>query len=389
MRDQKQGRRPVQPDTSRLLLGRFLSSALEVGGTVLHIEPDRDGAKLRIRSGLELRQFHTLTREEYGEIWQNLADRVGNEELTPFYDGSFPFGINGRHCRIRVSLVPTPFGESVTLKVNAREDKVLGLERLGLSPTSLVQLRNLLARNRGLLVVAAPPGSGGTTTWVSIMESLCDGTRKVVSIEDPIEVSLEGVQQIQIKSVRDCPDRSVTFERALRSVLLQDPDVLGISLLKDLSSGHAALSGALVGSLTVTRVHAYSATLALGRLLQLGIESTLLSDCLAAVLAQSLVRKNCPACSQPDPNRNLEGLKGKSSRGKGCEQCHGTGFSGLVAVFELLINSTPIAKLIEDRRSGREIEGQARIEGMTPRASVVRTMVESGEVPLTEYLRIL
>jgi type II secretory ATPase GspE/PulE/Tfp pilus assembly ATPase PilB-like protein len=382
----------------RLPLDRLLADTLEGGASHVHIEPETTGACVRVRCNLELKRFLTLSREEYFAVWQNIVDRFGSDRLDPFFEGSFPFNHEGESTVIRVSIVPTPHGDSIALKINSLRTKVLPLDRLGLARSDLARLEALMSRAHGLVVFAGPSGAGCTTTLLSALSFLHDGTRKVVSIEDPIEVHLEGIQQIQVKVVRDCPERSVTFARALHAASMQNADVIGIGQLRDRETADTALQASLSGVQVLSRVHAPTAALAVSRLHYLGASPQTLADSLRAVLAQALLRRNCASCSEPEAAERLAAalppavaaeLEGRARRGRGCKQCHGAGASGVVPVFELLDTGAEVSHLVAERRTASEIERHAVQEGMVPLATAVRNLVLAGEVAVAEYVRRL
>ena len=378
----------------KLPLDRVLAEAIDRGAGMVHIEPDATRAAVRIRADLSLQRFQTITREEYFVLWQNIADRFGAEQPEPFFEGSFPFQVEGAQHVIRVSLVPTPHGDSIALKINSRETKVLPLDRLGMPERELARLRAALARTRGLVLVAGASGSGGTTTLLSCLASLADGQRKIVSIEDPIEVHLDGVQQIQIKVMREYPERSVTFARALRAAAMQNPDVIGVSQLRDAQTADTALQAALSGALVLSRVHAPDAALAVTRLAALGGAPQLIADCLRVVVAQALLRRNCAECAQrtslPDDialsATDRAELGAQAQAGRGCNACHGTGVAGLVPVFEVLPIEGEVARAVAAGAGAVELAQRAGGESL---AHAARRLVAAGTVPAGEYLKLL
>lgn len=353
----------------KLPLDRILAEAIERQAGVVHIEPDAARATVRLRADLSLQRFQTITREEYFVLWQNIADRFGAEQPEPFFEGSFPFALEGAQHLIRVSMVPTPHGDSIALKINSRDTKVLPLDRLGLPDPALTRLRAALARTRGLVLIAGASGSGGTTTLLSGLASLADGQRKLISIEDPIEVHLDGIQQIQVKLLREYPERSVTFARSLRAAAMQNPDVIGVSQLRDPETAASALQAALSGALVLSRMHAPTAALAVTRLAALVGSPHLVADCLRLVIGQALLRKICPNCA-----------------GAGCPTCHGTGILGVVPVFELLPIEGEVARAVAAGTSAAEL---ARLSGHEPLAEAARKLVFAGTVPTTEYEKLL
>jgi general secretion pathway protein E len=387
----------AEQPASKLPLDRLLDAAIATGAGMIHIEPTGTGARLRLRSHLELRQYSTISREDYAVLWQNIVDRFGTEHLEPFFESSFPFTHERGTRLIRVSLMPTPQGEAITLKVNARQEDTCPLERLGIGALDLVRVQTQLAKPWGLVVMAGASGAGTTTTLLSLLGFLNDGTRKMLSIEDPIDVHLEGIQQIQVKVMREFPERSVTYERVLRAAALQNPDVIAIGQIRDGETASTALQAALSGALVLSRIHAPAAALAVSALLKLGTDPFTLADCLRTVLAQRLARRNCAACREPEAleeraqklGRDLAEFAGHARVGRGCQQCRGLGCVGLMPAFELLPTEGEIPTLIAEKRTAAQIQARAVEEGMTPLAATVRAGVLAGEVPIDEYLRWL
>ena len=395
---QKSLRAHGEPAT-KLPLDRLLAEAIERGAGMVHIEPEATRAAVRVRADLQLQRFQNITREDYFVLWQNIADRFGAVRPEPFFEGSFPFQHDGLAWLIRVSMVPTPHGDSIALKINNRETKVLPLDRLGLADHDLARLRAVLSRTRGLVLVAGPSGSGGTTTLLSALSSLADGVRKILSIEDPIEVHLEGVQQIQVKVMREYPERSVTFARALRATAMQNPDVIAIGKLRDAETANTAMQAALSGALVLSRLHAPGAALAITRLQALGGDRHLLADCLRAVVAQALLRRNCPDCVAPletepagldaEPAADRAALVAAARQGRGCPACHGTGARGVLPVFELMPVEGEIARAVAANATASAIQDLRTRDGHESLEQAARRHVLTGAVPLSEYLKLL
>lgn len=383
----------------KLPLDRLLAEAADLGASRIHIEPDPAGGQVRMKASLQMFPARSLRREEYTTLWQNIMDRFGVERLEPFFEGSFAFTHGPSQRIVRVSIIPTPFGDAVTLKISAHPEGIRDVTGLGLRETDLERYWGTLARARGLILVTGHPGSGASTTFVSTLAALADGRTKIITIEDPIDIHLPGVQQIQVKVVAHHPERSVTFAKALRAASLQAPDVIAIGLVRDAEAATQAIQAALAGSLVLARLHAASAAQAIVRLASLSVPPALIADCLRAVLSQVLVRRNCPHCRRPvereDVSRrhpwiDLAPLAGATlAAGAGCGVCQRTGLAGAVALFELLPAGGEIARRIAQGAATSDLTDLAIREGMIPVARQLCELVASGEAPFEEYVRWL
>lgn len=383
--------------TVKLPLDHLLEEAIQQGGSVVHLEPGPTGSAVRIRKHLALLAFRSQTRAEYTNLWQNLLDKFGPANLTTFFEGSFRFNVNGSACLIRVSMIPTAYGASVVMKINSRESKVLGLDEVGLGATEQRMYRNLLASSRGLVLLVTPPGGGGSTLFYTSLGALLDDSRKILTMENPVEVHLPGVQQIEISSTVGGSQFAQVgrFDDAFRALEHQDFDVVGISTLRDAGSAGVALQSALTGALVLTRVHALSPMAAIRRLAALGLDLDDLLGSLRGMLCQILLRRNCPSCRVPVdrsriteqyPGRAVEPFEGLASEGKGCRGCSGTGIAGVYPVHHLISLPHQLEALVRgsvDRVRMPHEEGEAVERGLL---RAICRAVTAGEAPVSELV---
>ena len=357
----------------------LLEKAVELRASDIHIEPFHTGLVVRMRIDGLLRPVAAPA----GVLPQAVISRikiVANlniaERRLP-QDGAARLRIGRTDIDIRVAIMPMQHGESAVIRILPKDRGLLVVEKLGFSTADDVKLRQLLKQPHGMIVVTGPTGSGKTTTLATILSILNEPGRKILTVEDPVEYDLPGVNQAQIK-----PAIGLTFAAALRSFVRQDPDVIMVGEVRDAETAHVAVHAALTGHLVLTTLHTESSAAALPRLLDLGVEGMFRST-LRAVVAQRLVRQLCDRCKTPkaltdadfaeDPRLTAFGFRrGEMFQGPcGCERCGGTGYRGRLGVFEILELSDEIRELIGEKTDGLKIDRAAIRAGMT-------TMVDDG-----------
>jgi general secretion pathway protein E len=296
--------------------------------------------------------------------------------------------VRGHEIDLRVATAPTIHGESVVLRILDRSNLPLDFESLGFTGDNLTRYLRVLRQPHGIVLVTGPTGSGKTTTLYASLSVMNTADRKILTIEDPIEYRLAGINQTQVN-----PQIGLTFAAALRSFLRQDPDVMMVGEVRDLETAQVAVQAALTGHTILSTLHTNSAAAAVTRLLDMGVEPFLITSTLNAVLAQRLVRRLCPDCREafvPTPETfaalGVEGFACEHLwRPAGCEMCAGSGYRGRIAVLELLVTDAEVERLVLSRAEARDIQAAA---GM-------RTMLEDGLVKaraglttLEEVLRV-
>jgi len=359
----------------------LLEKAVEQRASDIHIEPFQTGLVVRMRIDGLLRPVAAPA----GVLPQALISRIKiianlniAERRLP-QDGSARLRIGRTDIDIRVAIMPMQHGESAVIRILPKDRGLLVVEKLGFSRPDETRLRRLLKLPHGMIVVTGPTGSGKTTTLATVLSILNEPGRKILTIEDPVEYEIPGVNQAQIK-----PAIGLTFAAALRSFVRQDPDVIMVGEVRDSETAHVAVHAALTGHLVLTTLHTESAAAAVPRLLDLGVEGYLLRSTLRAVIAQRLVRQLCDRCKTPrtlteadlaeDPRLGELGFKSGETLSApcGCERCGGTGYRGRLGVFELLELNNEIRDLIGEKTDGLKIDQTAIRGGMT-------TMIDDGE----------
>nr|MBP6617814.1 Flp pilus assembly complex ATPase component TadA [Burkholderiaceae bacterium] len=294
-----------------------------------------------------------------------MADLDISEKRLP-QDGRISLRIGTRAVDVRVSTLPSAHGERAVLRLLDKSGGTLSLESVGMQGDALAKLQGLIAQPHGIILVTGPTGSGKTTTLYAALSQLDAHSSNIMTVEDPIEYELPGVGQTQVNSKID-----LTFAKALRAILRQDPDVIMIGEIRDFETAQIAIQASLTGHLVLATLHTNDASSAVTRLTDMGVEPFLLSSSLLGVLAQRLVRKVCTTCA-----------------GKGCDTCGQTGYQGRTGVFELLVTNDAIRAQIHNRTSEADIRTAALASGMTLMRDDGERLVRSGITSREELLRV-
>jgi general secretion pathway protein E len=375
----------------------LLERAMEVRATDIHIEPFRNGLVVRMRVDGLLRAVPTPSGVLPAALISRIKILAGlniAERRLP-QDGAARVRVARTEFDVRVATMPTQHGESAVIRLLPRDRGLLEIGKLGLLAHDETLLRKLLMLPHGMIVVTGPTGSGKTTTLATMMSILNESTRKILTIEDPVEYEIQGVNQSQVK-----PSIGLTFSNALRSFLRHDPDVIMVGEIRDSETANIAIHAALTGHLVLTTLHTETAAAAVPRLLDLGVEGFLLKSTLRAVIAQRLVRILCDRCRvekklsaadlSADPRYGMLGFVAgdKVCEPAGCERCGGTGYRGRSGVFECLEMSEPVRKLIGSHTDTGVVEDAAVKAGMTTMIEDAVTKCRAGITSAAEVLRV-
>jgi general secretion pathway protein E len=375
----------------------LLEKAIEQRASDIHIEPFLTGLVVRMRIDGMLRQVATPT----GVLPQAVISRIKivaslniAERRLP-QDGAARLRVGRADIDIRVAIMPTQHGESAVIRILPKDRGMLVVDRLGFAPADEAKLRRLLKLPHGMIVITGPTGSGKTTTLATILSVLNEPIRKILTVEDPVEYEIPGINQSQIK-----PAIGLTFASALRSFVRQDPDVIMVGEVRDSETAHVAVHAALTGHLVLTTLHTETAAAALPRLLDLGIEGYLLRSTLRAVIGQRLVRQLCERCKSSkqltaadfteDPRLATLGFRvGQSVHlPSGCERCGGTGYRGRLGVFEVLELDDEMRELIGEKTDGLKVDQAAIRGGMTTMLDDGIAKCRAGLTSPAEILRV-
>ncbi|QQS08960.1 MAG: type II/IV secretion system protein [Phycisphaerales bacterium] len=345
------------------LVNLIILEAIRERASDIHVEPFERHLAVKYRVDGVLVEQDSPPRTLQPAITSRIKIMAGMniaERYAP-QDGHITLRFEGRKIDIRVSTVPTIYGESVVMRVLDKEAIRLDLETLGMREPDRASMQKLIDLPHGMVLVTGPTGSGKTTTLYAALTKLYDPSLKIITIEDPVEYELNGVNQIPVN-----PKRGLTFANGLRSILRQDPDVIMVGEIRDAETAEIAVRAALTGHLLFSTLHTNSAISAPGRLLDMGIEPFLLSSVLEGILAQRLGRKICPHCraAAPLPEELLHRLSEvelamfpgrRGSKGVGCEKCDGTGYRSRIGFYEMILTNSPLRQAISQRQSAHEM----------------------------------
>ena len=360
------------------LVNSILSDAARAGASDVHIEPNETFVQVRQRVDGLLREVLTIPHHLQDQTTSRLKIISGMDiaERRKPQDGRCRLRFEGKRIDLRVSTLPTQFGEKTVIRLLGSDKAVLSLAELGFAPDNLRALQSATSRTQGMILVTGPTGSGKTSTLYAVLNAIKSPTNNIITLEDPIEFQLPGVNQTQIN-----PRAGVTFASGLRSILRQDPNVILVGEIRDQETASIALEAAQTGHLLLSTLHTNDAVGTITRLVDLGVPPFLIAASLRCIVAQRLVRRPCPSCAVPQPPsaeavEKLGGdsrlpANGKWVAGQGCDACGGSGFKGRLAVHEVLSIDDEIRELIVARAPEQAVRKAARRAGM-------RTLIEDG-----------
>ncbi len=373
----------------------LLTQAYRQRASDIHIEPFESEVVVRYRVDGILYEVQRPPHRALSNIVSRLkimANLDIAEKRLP-QDGRFSVQIAGKQGDIRVSTLPTAFGERVVLRLLDKSSGVLGLEDIGVDAAMLPQIKKMIQKSHGVFLVTGPTGAGKTTTLYSALSTINSQEQNIITVEDPIEYQLPGVGQIQVNS-----KINLTFAQGLRSILRQDPDVIMVGEIRDSETAKIAVQAALTGHLVFSTLHTNDSAGALARLVEMGVEPFLAASALVGVLAQRLVRTVCPHCRnsyQPDKQLLAELFEGSEVptqatfyRGRGCSHCMQVGYLGRTGLYELLEVTDSIRHLITSNADAATIRQQALKEGLRTLRQAGLVKVLAGETTVEEILRV-
>ncbi|SMO64798.1 general secretion pathway protein E/type IV pilus assembly protein PilB [Balnearium lithotrophicum] len=370
----------------------ILTLAVRAKASDIHFEPFKNKMRVRIRIDGVLKTVRELPSSKIPAVVSRLkimANLDIAEKRLP-QDGRIMIRLGGKEIDIRVSTLPTYFGERVVLRLLSKESVLYSTRELGLLPEDYEKFEKLIKNPHGIILVTGPTGSGKTTTLYASLSELNSEEINIVTVEDPVEYQLDGISQVQVK-----PDIGLTFVSALRSILRQDPDIIMIGEIRDTETAEIAIQSALTGHLVFSTLHTNDAPSSVTRLLDMGIEPFLVASSVIGVIAQRLVRKVCPYCKEaytptPEELRDLgiNDYGGKFYRGRGCEYCMGTGYLGRTAIYEILTVDKDIRRYILSGKDSDEIKELAVKKGMKTLRMDGAEKVKMGVTTPEEVLRV-
>lgn len=375
------------------LINALLSEAIRVGASDIHVESFEKRLSVRLRVDGQLREIVQPRRE----LAPLLVSRIKvmakldiAEKRIP-QDGRISLRLAGREVDVRVSTLPSSYGERVVMRLLDKQAGRLNMTHLGLMNNDYDRLKTLVHRPHGIILVTGPTGSGKTTTLYAALSDLNDGSKNILTAEDPVEYQLEGIGQTQVNTKVD-----MTFARALKAMLRQDPDVVMVGEIRDLETAEIAVQASLTGHLVLSTLHTNTAIGAVTRLKDMGIEPFLLSSSLIGVVAQRLVRTLCPHCAtwkdadafEKNLFEHIEHPQDlRLPQPHGCERCGNTGFSGRTAIYEIVPVDEHMRRLIHGNAAEYELETYARQQSGSIRDDGLRKVL-AGKTTIEEVLRV-
>src|SRR5438876_3117338 len=375
------------------LVNLLVENAITAEASDIHIEPFEDTLRIRYRIDGILYDQEAPPRRLQAAVTSRIkimAEMNIAERRLP-QDGRIRVNLHGARVDIRVSSIPTVHGESIVMRLLQRSSVFLPLDKLGFPADTLKRFDALIKRPHGIILVTGPTGSGKTTTLYGALDKINSPDRKIITVEDPVEYQLKGVNQIAVK-----PKIGLSFATGLRHIVRQDPDVILVGEIRDLETAEIAIQASLTGHLVFSTLHTNDAPSAITRLQDMGVEPYLLSSVLEGVLAQRLVRRICQVCRVPEvaSPADIEALAidadphTKLFRGLGCDDCRGTGYRGRTGIYELFPITEDVRSLVLRRASSREIRRVAIDQGMVTLRQDGWSRAVEGVTTIEEVLRV-
>jgi general secretion pathway protein E len=375
------------------LVNLFLTRAVESRASDVHIEPFEDELKVRYRIDGVLHEIESVPKKLQAAIVSRIKimAKLNIAERRLPQDGRIKMMVREKSIDLRVSSIPVLYGESIVMRLLDQEGFVINLDCLGFPSGTLNTFNQLIGKPNGIILVTGPTGSGKTTTLYGALDRINSPDKKIITVEDPIEYQIKGVNQIQVK-----PQIGLNFPNILRHIVRQDPDIIMIGEIRDLETAEIAMQSALTGHLVFSTLHTNDAPGAITRLLDIGVENFLISSTIRGILAQRLVRVICPDCKEKDNSsfsrEDLIGLGIENSvllyRGRGCETCAFTGYYGRTGIYELLSMDESIRHMILKNADSNRIRELARQHGMRTLYEDGIEKVKEGITTLSEIFRV-
>ncbi|AGK98211.1 GspE/PulE family protein [Clostridium pasteurianum] len=375
------------------LIDSIIKNATKAGASDIHIEPFENYVRIRYRIDGELKEVLKSPKETLGALIARikiLANLNIAERRVP-QDGRIFTEFDGNKIDLRVSMIPTIFGEKAVIRILNRENFIIGKEKLGFNSVELEQINTMVKAPYGIILVSGPTGSGKSTTLYSILNDLNTENKNIITVEDPVEYMMEGVNQVNVNA-----KAGLTFASGLRSILRQDPDIVMIGEIRDNETAEIAIRAAITGHLVLSTIHTNDAPSSVVRLLDMGIEPYLVASAVAGIVSQRLVRKICPHCMEEyeaeeyekkllkaDVNQSL-----KLKRGKGCDYCSGLGYLGRIGVYEIMEISRAHSEYIMKNKNTDELRDLCIENGMKTLRDACVDLVLKGITTTEEMAKI-
>ena len=373
------------------LVNSMIEYAIRAGSSDIHIEPMEDRVRVRIRIDGVMQEIMSNPVNARDDILTRIKILGGMniaEKRIP-QDGRIQTTINGQEVDMRVSILPTIYGEKTVIRILAKNDGNLNRKYLGISDHNNALINKIIMVPQGICLISGPTGSGKTTTLYTLLSEKNSPETNIITVEDPVEIKIPGLNQVQVNA-----KAGMTFASALRSILRQDPDIILVGEIRDGETAEIACRAAITGHLVFSTIHTNDAVSSINRLIDMGIEPYMVSSALVGVVSQRLVRRICTNCREPyEPDYNeREKMKlepgQKLYKGKGCQECHESGYKGRIAIHEIVIMTSGMKTLLEKRASEDEMRQLAVTEGTQMLQDSARDLVLEGITTVDELNRV-
>lgn len=373
------------------LINTLISQAVSMKASDIHIEPSEDSIRIRFRIDGELQEVMTPEKSAYSAILTRIKimGKMDIAEKRIPQDGRLELTVDNKEIDMRISTIPTVFGEKIVIRLLDRSSFLTSKTELGFSKHNLELLDKLIKYPNGIILVTGPTGSGKSTTLYAILKELNKPSINIITIEDPVEYRLDGINQVQVNN-----KSGMSFANGLRSILRQDPDIIMIGEIRDSETAEIAVRASITGHLVLTTMHTNDAPSTITRLIDMGIEPYLVSASVIGVVAQRLVHKICPYCKEPHNATDFERQMLNASediiiyKGRGCSLCNGTGYIGRTAIHEVMHINRDIRSLIESRASIDDIRAAAAKNNTITLRESCKQLVLAGVTSIEEMTRV-
>ncbi len=376
-----------------VLVNTLLEQAARQRASDIHVEALQESLRVRFRIDGIMYTKHKYSNELTNAVLARLKILAGMDiaEKRKPQDGRMTYFVDGREYDIRVSVLPTTYGEKCVMRLALKKSLSRNKSTLGLNPDDMTKFDHIMSYPNGIVLVTGPTGSGKSTTLYTVLSEKNREEVNIVTVEDPVEANIDGINQVQVN-----PKADLTFASALRSILRQDPDIIMIGEIRDVETAMIAIQASITGHLVVSTVHTNSAANTVTRLLDMGVDSYLIADSVVGIIAQRLVRRLCPNCRKMRPAEDYElefmamdpTVPTNIWEPGGCQSCNGTGYYGRIGVYEIMELTPGIKRLINKKATAEEIKQQALTDGMQTLRMNASKLVLSGTTSFQEILSV-
>ena len=376
-----------------VLVNTLLEQAARQRASDIHVEALQESLRVRFRIDGVMYTKHKYSNELTNAVLARLKILAGMDiaEKRKPQDGRMTHFVDGREYDIRVSVLPTTYGEKCVMRLALKKSLSRNKSTLGLNPDDMQKFDHIMSYPNGIVLVTGPTGSGKSTTLYTVLSEKNKEDVNIVTVEDPVEANIDGINQVQVN-----PKAELTFASALRSILRQDPDIIMIGEIRDVETAMIAIQASITGHLVVSTVHTNSSANTITRLLDMGVDSYLIADSVVGIIAQRLVRRLCPNCKRMRRAEEYElEFMGKDTsvptniwEPVGCQSCNGTGYHGRIGVYEIMELTPGVKRLINKKATAEEIQQQALKDGMQTLRMNASKLVLSGTTSFQEILSV-